>query len=365
MAFKGGNFDSSHPGKAEVAARIAAAIKQAQKPAGLVVPPSTINDSMYGATGEWHVLGGPELVRLPPFKFSLSREGGGTPTIRVTVKDVDIPVYSTAGSLHRFASSYRSDVYTQPAQEALGGWDMWQRLERLGGSFTPEWKKLKADITTIIGSFNYDKSDMQSDYFDTGFYHDVRPHPAIQAKSYATCEKILDALEVAFPERWPGLVVRAAEEEADAAAHPDDPAWRSTKARTELARDIHRALDAVRTGSLAVPFNPKRRGWSQHYAYKGKPGYLIQQKKLKTGLLVGYVGEAGKWLTEGASAHAGRSIGSSEHEWAVMKKTGGRGGTYRETTRIGQGLAPSLEDAIRAAEAAMGIEEKPLEELRP
>lgn len=356
MASRGGNR-ALVSSSADVAGLIEAAVKTAQRPTGLVVPPASINDSMYGASGEWRLHGGPETVHLPPFKFTIRQgRGGGTRSLQLVVRDVSFPIYSTAGALHRHALSYRA-TYHNAANEILGR-DNYMRIDRVGDSFSTQWKRVKSDIETIAGSYNYDKSDLQTDYFDTGFYFDVKPASDLQAKSYATCDRILSALEVAFPERWARIVAVAAEEEASAVNRPEA----STRFRGELDRDIRRALDGVRDGDLSIPFDPKRRGWNTWHSRQGQAEYFGRQKKLKVGMLMGYVGiEPGTWVSS-EKRHAGEEIGPSDHEWFVVKLTGGRGGRYRDAANMGRGLASSLESAVRRAEKAMGIEETPAEE---
>lgn len=347
MAFRGGNYQRA----GEPPELIAQALKDAQHRSGLRVPPSSSNDSMYGATGEWTVNGESEVVKLPPFKFSIRNSHYG---LDVTVREIDMPIFSAAGSLFAYASGYR-EAFRREAEAIVGG-DNYNRMERGLNRITQysqQWEAFKKDVEHIGNSFNVDTSDMQSDYFNSRFTLHVKVSPEIEAKSHAKSARIVDALEAAFPGTWAGLVARAADEEAQEAGHPADPDWSSTRERGELARAIQRATEAVSSGTLRIPFDASRRGWSKRRTRTGRGEYYSRQKKLKAGMLTGYVGEAGTPLGNTPAD----TIAPGDHEWMVQKSTGGRGGRYTSSEIIARGVAPDVESGIGEAERAMGISE--------
>lgn len=329
---------------------IAADIKAAQRPAGIMVPPSSYNDSMYGATGEWRVdERGPTLVQLPAFKFSIRKDSGrGTRSLTLTVKDIDsrVKIFSTAGVLHAHAMSYRSDYY-RVANELV------HRSDRVS-AYSQDWERLKRGIETIAAAFNYDKSDIQTDYFDVGFYFDVRLDPALASGNQALAERTISALEVAFADTWEKMVAEAANEQAletsYAENHPGEKV--QTTRRDLLEMSARRALEAVKAGTYKIPFNAGRRGWAQMHSRKGLIEYYRREKKLKAGMLMAYVGaEPGVPVLKESPG-----IGPTEHEWFVTKLTGGRGGKYTSQELVVRGVADSIEDGVNAAEAAMGFE---------
>ena len=61
-----------------------------------------------------------------------------------------------------------------------GGWSIHFTIKNTGiekyagADYTEEWKALYAQVHEIIESYNYDSSDMMSDYFSVKFYSDIR-----------------------------------------------------------------------------------------------------------------------------------------------------------------------------------------------
>lgn len=369
MASLGGKRSLVDSSAIPVSDLIASDVKAAQRPGGVTVPPSSYNDSQYGATGPWRVdERGPVTVKLPAFKFTIKKDGGrGTGELTLTVRDPDIRVFSTAGVLHAHALSYRSEYY-KVTDEIV------HRVERVS-AFSAEWVKLVDDIETIAGAFNYDKSDSQSDYFNVGFYFEVRLDPALAAGNQAKAERTISALEVAFPDTWERMLAEAANEQgleasvkkqyAEQDRYPADSFLRlpsidrhevGSVRRDLLEMTARRALEAVAAGAFRVPFNAGRRGWGSYHTRKGHVAYFRRDRKLKPGLLAGYVGaEPGVWISAASGGGPSGALGPTDHEWIVQKRTGGRGGRYTATEIVERGVADSVEAAVQAAEAAMGF----------